>query len=75
MGTPIALKIGKLWAQYFAFSGKLLGKFQAIVMKFCTTIILDPRNIPAKFQLNRPKNRELCAPKFGVMQHSVTAAV
>ena len=28
---------------------------------------LGPRNMPAKFQLSRPKIGELWAPKFGVM--------
>ena len=44
----------KFWVQWEG-----LGKFQTVVMKFCTATTHGPRNNPVKFQPNRPKNREL----------------
>ena len=40
----------KFWVEW-----KGIGKFQAIVTKFCTATTDGQRNMPAKFQLNRPK--------------------
>ena len=40
----------KLWALQEG-----MGKFQAIVIKFCTATNVGQRNILAKFQPNRPK--------------------
>ena len=64
MGFPSPIW-GEIRAQKFWVQWEGIGKFQGIVMKFCTATTLDTRNMPAKFQLNHPQNRGVRAPNFG----------
>ena len=67
---PLPLFWGKLGAPKFWVQWEGIGKSQAIVMKFCTATTLGPRNMPAKFQLNRPQIGEL-GPKFGAQCNAI----
>ena len=66
-----ALQNRRVRAPKFGVQWEGIGKFQAIVMKFCTATIVGQRNMPAKFQLNRPQIGELGPQNVGFMaQHA-----
>ena len=72
MGVPLPIFGGKLGAPKFWVQWEGIGKFQAIVTKFFMATTVGQRNMPAKFQLNRPKNGEVMDPKVWVLQHYYT---
>ena len=59
--SPNRPKIGELGVQWEG-----IGKFQALTMKFCAATTTDPRNMPAKFKLNRAKITGARDPQFWV---------